>query len=181
MYADDANGQLPCVDNNPAVTYNQLPFLIGDYLKLKLGGSGKVLLCPSVQTAKVPVYSKTYPDNYLGSGIFYRPNQENGYYQGGPGLYWNRSRKLTKLQLPSCYTTVAEVNQNAGGQFYFNWINDGTNKTLGLRNHTGGSVYLHGDGHADLMKIAETARGISFYNKYFFPNGKSFDDPGVIE
>ncbi len=181
LYADDAKGQLPYVDNNPAVTFNQLPYMIGDYLKLRLGGSGKVFFCPSIQTTSVPVYSKTYPYNYSGSSIYYRPNQENGYYNGTPTSGWNRSRKLSKLQFPSFYTTIAEVNVNSAGSFCFNWANEATNKRIGLRNHGGGAVYLHGDGHADLMKIAEGARGISSYNKYFFPNGESFQDPGIVE
>lgn len=181
LYADDAKGQLPCVDNSPATTYNQLPYLIGDQLKLKTGGSAKVLVCPSIRTTKLPIYSKAYPNQYRGSDIFYRPNQESGYYHGIATSGWNRSRKLSKLKYPSFYTTVAEVNMDSSAGFYFNWATETANKMIGLLNHTAGSVYLHGDGHADLMKIAESARGKSYYNKYFFPNGESFEDPGIVE
>ncbi len=181
QYANEWNDRLPCVDNNPAVTFNQLPFLIGDHLNLKPGGSAKILVCPSIQSDAAAVYLKTYPYNYRGSTIYYRPNQENGYYNGTSTSGWNRSRKLSKLKQPSFYTTLAEVNINSTSAFYFNWANEATHKRIGLRNHGGGSVYLHGDGHVDLMKITESARGISPYNKYFFPNGTSFEDPGVIE
>ena len=193
LYADSANGQLPCVDNDPPKTYNQLMFLIGDCLNLKTGASAKVLVCPSIQTTALSVlspgpysvqnviYSKETPYKYRGCDIIYRPNQENGYYHGNATSGWNRSRKLSKLKFPSLYTTIAEVNTNSKTTYYFNWLNNATTKAIGLRNHTAGSVYLHGDGHADLMKIAEGARGISSYNKYFFPNGESFEDPGIIE
>ena len=179
MYGEDRNDTFPCLDSDPANTYNQLFYLIQDYLNLKEGGSAKVALCPSVKwaTQKSLTFSRKYSFNYNGSSTWYRPNQENGYHAAGS---WDRQTKQSKLKSPSFYTSVVEPRKTASGSFFFNWTNDLTNKTLELTRHAPGSNYLRGDGHAELMMIPELSRGTSAYNKYFFPRG-SFEWPGIVE
>ena len=182
MYGEDHNDTFPCLDSMPAAG-NQLFFLIQDYLNLKEGGSAKVAFCPSVTwlETKSYVFSRKYNFNYNGSSTWYRPNQENGYFHA-EGAAWNRQTKQSKLKYPSFYTSVCEPRKTASGSFVFNWTNDtsSTNMRMELNRHQPGSVYLRGDGHAELMMIPELARGNSAYNKYFFPRG-SFEWPGIVE
>ena len=183
MYGEDHNDTFPCVDQTPAASFNQLFFLIKDYLNLKLGGSAKVAVCPSQKDLKPNhyIFSKTYNYNYNGSSAWYRPNQENGYFHAA-GSGWNRQTKQSRLKKPSFYTSVAEPNRNSAGSFFFNWTNDAvsTNRKIELNRHESGSVYLRGDGHAELMMIPELARANKSYGDYFFPRG-SFESTGIIE
>jgi len=181
MYGEDHNDTFPCVDQSAATSFNQLFFLIADYLNLKEGGSAKVAVCPSLKnlTSINYIFSKELP--YNGSGTFYRPNQENGYvHDASAPNNWNRQKKQSKLKYPSKYTSVGEINKDTSS-FVFNWTNDSITKRLGLNIHETGSVFLRGDGHADYMKILESSRGNSRYNEYFFPNGSSFEWPGITE
>ena len=180
MYGDDFNDWFPIVDQLWPSSYNQLCFLIGDYLNLQLGQKAKVLVCPSL---KVPsengyLYSKSYV--YNGSSYFYRVNQENGYIHNYAGHDWNRAARQSKLQKPSSYISIFEVNPDSNGSAYANWTNDSTNKMIGLINHGTRSVFLHGDAHVDTMMIPVALRGNKSYNEYFFPRG-AFDWPGKFE
>ena len=196
MYGDDYNDAFPCIVNVPSTTLKQLHYMLADYLKLQEGQPVYVLVCPARQNLKMGsiVYSKssTKVDNVdprFNGCNFYRPNQENGYRDpSSPTSGWNRSRKQSKLKYPSLYTSVGETGPGAGN-YYFNWNNDQTNRRLGLDSHgSSGAVFLRGDGHAETMLIPEAVRMASVsnairtsYNKYFFPNGESFESPGVIE
>ena len=182
MYGEDHNDTFPCVDQTPAASFNQLFFLLKDYLNLKEGGSAKVAVCPSKKDLNPNnyIFSKVYSYNYNGSGAWYRPNQENGYFHA-EGSGWNRQRKQTKLKYPSKYTPVGENRKRTNGGFLFNWVNDATNKCLELAQHETGSVYLRSDGHGEFMKIPESMRSSSQYKQYFYPNGESWENPGVIE
>ncbi len=145
---------------------------------------------------QVGVGMRMYGDDYIdgvdcrynGSVAFYIPNQENGYwYENNSG--WNRQRKQSKVRFPSLYTSVCEKGR--GSSYVFNWVNDeaATNQRMGLDNHIGsGSVYLRADGHAECMKIPEAVRmaGSSAaahkaYDKYFYPNGESWENPGKYD
>ena len=174
MYGEDHSDTFPCVDSAPAASFNQLFFLIGDYLNLKINGSAKVAVCPAMRdiTPKALIYSKVYNYNYNGSSVWYRPNQENGFLYTSPTSNWNRQPKQSKLKSPSKYTPVGEPNRNSSGSFIFNWVNDKTNRKLELQRHETGSVYLRGDGHAEMMMIPDSARGAASYNAYFFPDGE---------
>ena len=184
MYGEDNKDAFPCVDNDPTTTMNQLFFLLKDYLHLKEGGNAKVAVCPSRQDipAKAYVFSKTY--YYNGSLTWYRPNQENGYFHGSTHS-WNRQIKQSKLKYPSLYTSVGEA-KHTNGSFIFNWANDkdqSKGPRLELNRHNPGSVYLRGDGHAEVMRIYDQeiyAPAYEKYFKYFFPRGK-FEYPGIIE
>ena len=185
MYGEDYNDAFPCLDSSPASSFNQLFFLLKDHLNLKEGGNAKVAVCPSMKEIPVKSYtfSKVYNYNYNGSSTWYRPNQENGYFHSADPNNWNRQTKQSKLKYPSFYSSVGEPKRETGGSFYFNWNNDsiqGSGPKLELNRHNPGSVYLRGDGHAELMKIYEPQRSSSAYNKYFFPRG-SFDWPGIVE
>ena len=182
MYGEDHNDTFPCIDSSPASSYNQLFFLLKDYLNLKEGGSAKVAVCPSKKnlSPKSYVFSKVYNYNYNGSGSWYRPNQENG-YSHAEGSGWNRQRKQSKVKYPSKYTPVGENRYRVNGSFLFNWVNDSTNKCLELAQHETGSVYLRSDGHGEFMNIPESMRSSSQYKQYFYPNGESWENPGVIE
>ena len=183
MYGEDHFDTFPCVDSSPASSYNQLFFLLKDYLNLKEGGSAKVAVCPSKKglSPKSYIFSKVYNYNYNGSGSWYRANQENGFLYTSPTSGWNRQRKQSKVKYPSKYTPVGENRKHPNGSFTFNWVNDKTNKLLELFQHETGSVYLRGDGHGEFMKIAESQRSSAQFNPYFFPNGESWENPGVIE
>ena len=181
MYGEDRNDTFPCLDSNPAASYNQLFFLLQDYLNLKEGGSAKVAVCPSIKWATENSYtfSRKYPFNYNGSSTWYRPNQENGFFYS-EGAAWNRQTKQSKLKFPSFYTSVGEPRRKSSGSFFFNWTNDTTNMALELNQHEPGSNYLRGDGHVEFTLIPELARSKSAYNKNFFPRG-SFEWPGIVE
>ncbi len=181
MYGEDHNDTFPCVDSAPAASFNQLFFLIGDYLNLKINGSAKVAVCPSIRdiTPKGLIYSKVYNYNYNGSSVWYRPNQENGFLYTSPTSNWNRQAKQTKLKNPSKYTSVAEPKRTTGS-FVFNWVNDKTNLRIELLRHETGSVYLRGDGHAETMMIPESARGATSYYAYFFPDGE-WHEKGIMQ
>ena len=181
MYGEDHNDTFPCLDQTPAAG-NQLFFLLQDYLNLKEGGSAKVAVCPSKKnlTPKNYIFSRVYNYNYNGSSAWYRPNQENGFrYTDGSG--WNRQRKQSKVKYPSKYTPVGENRYRVNGSFMFNWANDATNLCLELVQHETGSVYLRSDGHGEFVKIPEAMRGKLPYAPYFYPNGESWENPGVIE
>ena len=184
MYGEDHQDTFPCVDSKPATSKNQLFYLLESYLNLKEGCRAKVAVCPAFVQPNggrdIYFYSKSGDFRYNGSGYFYRPNQENGYYHG-PGEDWNRQAKQSKLKFPSFYVSVGEPNQTVAGNFKFNWKNEDTNRLLGLNMHGIGAIYLHGDGHVDLLKIPEGARGKLYWYKYFFPNGETFEYPGVIQ
>ncbi|MBO7147683.1 MAG: type II secretion system protein [Lentisphaeria bacterium] len=181
MYGDDFNDWFPLVDQNYVTTYHSLAYLIGDYLNLKDGQKAKVLVCPSlkVSSENAYIYSKTYPYNYNCSSSFYRTNQENGYIHDYAGNGWNRAARQSKLQKPSSYISVADLNPEKSS-CYFNWATDSQNKQLGLINHGKSSAFLHGDAHVDTMMIPVAARSNSAYNEYFFPQGK-FYSPGKFE
>ena len=187
MYGEDNNDTFTYVDSNPAQTLNQLFFLLKDYLHLKEGGNAKVAVCPSRQDipAKAYVFSKVYNYNYNGSSVWYRPNQENGYLYGD-SHNWNRQTKQSKLKYPSFYTSVGEARKEASSSFLFNWANDKDQSggpRLEVNRHNPGSVYLRGDGHAEVMRIYDQeiyAPAYEKYFKYFFPRGK-FEYPGIVE
>ena len=184
MYGEDHGDIFPTVDANPAVSLNQLFYLLESYLNLKEGSSAKVAVCPTLLaqekfSRRMDFYSKNGDYRYNGSGCFYRPNQENGYFHAASSS-WNRQTRQTKLRKPSFYTSVVEPNMKSAGSFYFNWTNDTTGYKVGLIQHETGSVYLRGDGHAEFMKIPEGLRAKSVYNDYFFPRG-TFEYPGIVE
>ena len=197
MYGDDYQDTFPCVVNNPSVTLKQLHYMLADYLKLQLDQPARVFVCPSIkvdQTAKI-IYRTSgvkigdVDCRYNGSRYFYIPNQESGYWYAENSKMWNRQRKQSKIKFPSYYTSVSE--KRVGSDSYvFNWTNDNaaTNMRMGINNHIGsGGVYLRADGHAESMKIPEsvwlsTSTAVrNTYAKYFFPNGESFENDGVIE
>ena len=175
MYGDDYNDAFPTVVETAATTRQHLFFLLQDYLKLQLNARAEVAVCPSL---KIP-----HPNRYLLAkgtvgGVncdynfqwWYKPNRENGYIYS-PGSEHNRQRRQSKLKYPAKYVSVGEAGR---GSAEFLWETDATNKFLGLNNHKGsGSVYLHGDGHADMMKIPEELRGNAQYAAEFYPNGKN--------
>jgi len=180
LYADANKGYLIPTDS-AADSKLMMPFLIAEHMNLKFGGPvPKILMCPTNKSPSALPPSYT-PSNYDGRRFAltwaYRPNQENGYLSTDLG--WNRSKKMVNLKKPTFYILVSERSptKNSG---CFQWVNDSTNKYLGLMVHSGGSPMLHGDVHVDVMKIPEAARGNAYYNNYFFPNG-SFDGTGPTE
>ena len=196
MYGDDYQDTFPCVVNQPAATLKQLHYMLAEYLKLTPDQPAKVFVCPSLKlsTTAYTIYRKTsvridgIDCRYNGSVAFYLPNQENGFWWE-TGSAWNRQRKQTKVRFPSQYTSVCEKGR--GNSYVFNWVNDNaaSNQRMGLDNHIGsGSVYLRGDGHAECMRIPEAARMANkddaihkAYDKYFYPNGESWENPGIFD
>ena len=179
MYGEDYKDAFPSIVNDPATTRQQFFNLIAEYLKLKENTVAKTAVCPTILAQNRPIEQFWYAQgskngtntDYNGSKTFYRANRENGYlYADGSGH--NRQRRQSKLKLPSTYVTVGEAGPV--GSFFFAWmIESATNRYLGLTNHDTGSVYLRGDGHADVMTIPEALRGNSKYAKEFYPNGES--------
>lgn len=196
MYGDDNQDTFPCVVYVPSYTLKQLHYMLAEYLKLTPDQPAKIFVCPSLKLSKTAytIYRTTSDKidgvdcRYNGQVAFYLPNQENGFWWE-TGSSWNRQRKQSKVRFPSQYTSVCEKGRGTG--FFFNWENDyaASNQRMGLDNHIGsGSVYLRADGHAECMKIPEAARlaGPSSeihkaYNKYFYPNGESWENPGVFD
>ena len=179
MYGEDYKDAFPTIVMDPAKTYMQLFYLIGEYMKFKENAPAKAAVCPTIWAQSRPQAEYWYAKgsqngtdtNYNGAKTFYRPNRENGYIHAA-GSGHNRQRKQSKLKLPSTYVTVGEVGPV--GSFHFAWVvESATNRYLGLANHDTESVYLHGDGHADVMKIPESLRGKALYAKEFYPNGQS--------
>ena len=179
MYGEDYNDAFPTIVFNPATTRQQFFYLIGEYLKFKENAVAKAAVCPTIWAQNRPREEYWYAKgtqngtntDYNGSKTFYRANRENGYIHA-EGSGHNRQRKQSKLKLPSTYVSVGEVGPVSS--FYFAWVIESvTNRFLGLDNHDGGSVYLRGDGHADVMKIPEALRGKAQYAKEFYPNGES--------
>ena len=179
MYGEDYKDAFPTIVNNPATTRQQFFNLIGEYLKLKENAVAKTAVCPTVWAQNRPVeqywYAKGVKNgtdtDYNGSKTFYRANRESGYFHAADSGH-NRQRRQSKLKLPSTYVTVGEAGPT--GSFYFAWmIESSSARYLGLTNHDTGSVYLRGDGHADVMSVPEALRGKSRYAKEFYPNGES--------
>lgn len=179
MYGEDYRDAFPTIVNTPATTRQQFFNLIAEYLKLKENAVAKPAVCPTIWAQNRPIEQYWYArgvkngtdTDYNGSKTFYRANRENGYiYAEGSGH--NRQRRQSKLKLPSTYVTVGEAGPT--GSFFFAWlIESSTARYLGLTNHDTGSVYLRGDGHADVMSVPEALRGKSRYAKEFYPNGES--------
>ena len=184
MYGQDFDDAFPTIVNDPAQTGCQLFFMIADYMALSWESAAKVAVCPEREVT-VPehiILSKKTINGvdcrYNGSRHFYRPNRENGYIHAA-GSDWNRQRNQARLPNPSKYMTVAEVGP--GSQYWIGWSTvDSTNKYLGINIHGNGTVFLHGDGHADVVTIMESQRGAAALNDYFYPTGK-FLWPGIIE
>ncbi|MBQ6470373.1 MAG: type II secretion system protein [Victivallales bacterium] len=177
MYADENNDDFPCIVNPPGTTYQQLFYLIKDYLSLSEDAPAPVAVCPSkVLSSPYRRYlsKKTLGGvncAYNGSAGFYRPNRENGYFHK-VGSGHNRHARVTKLSAPSSYVTVAEPGDT--GAFEFSWaLVTTTAKYLKFKAHGNASVYLHGDGHADMMKFEETRMDSTAYknsfSEYFIP------------
>ncbi len=181
LYADNNKGYL--IPTHEGTTYYSisLPYLIAEYMNLKLGGPlPKILICPTNKSPSALPTSFAFSGSnqrLLVTAWAYRPNQENGYISTDLG--WNRSKKMVNLKKPTFYTLASERSPTKNSA-HFQWVNDSTNKFLGLMVHPGGSPMLHGDVHVDVMKIPEAARGNAYYNDYFFPNG-SFDGTGPTE
>ena len=185
LYGDDYNDAFPTLINNAISTKTQMFVKIGSYLGLRKGALAETAYCPAIR-AKMGGQEECYwyPEGnfngrdtkYNGSGYFYRPNRENGYREKSDGTPdgWDRQRRQSKLKYPSSYVTVGE--KGAGGMFCFAWYIESptSNRYLGLDAHgKSGSVYLRGDGHADMMAIPEQLRGNVSYAKNFYPNGES--------
>ena len=179
MYGEDYKDAFPTIVNNPATTRQQFINLIAEYLKLKENAVAKPAVCPTIWAQNRPAEQYWYArgvkngtdTDYNGSKTFYRANRENGYLHAA-GSGHNRQRKQSKLKFASTYVTVGEAGPS--GSFYFAWlVENSTSRYLGLTNHETGSVYLRGDGHADVMSVPEALRGNSRYAKEFYPNGES--------
>ena len=177
MYADENNDDFPYIVNPPGTTYQQLFYLIKDYLSLSEDAPAPVAVCPSkvLSSPYRRFLSKKSLGGvncaYNGSVGFYRPNRENGYFYA-EGSGHNRHARLTKLSSPSSYVTVAEPGDT--GAFEFSWANVTTTaKYLNFKAHGNASVFLHGDGHADMMKFEETRMDSTSYknsfSEYFIP------------
>ena len=179
MYGEDYKDAFPTIVNNPATTRQQFINLIAEYLKLKENAVAKPAVCPTIWAQNRPAEQYWYArgvkngtdTDYNGSKTFYRANRENGYLHAA-GSGHNRQRRQSKLKLPSTYVTVGEAGPT--GSFYFAWLVESSSaRYLGLTNHDTGSVYLRGDGHADVMSVPEALRGNSRYAREFYPNGES--------
>jgi len=173
LYIDSSAGYFPIVDRNAATNYKHLFILIADYLNLKLDAPAKVAVCPARHLSDPTYYflSKTTINGrecvYNASSFFYRPNRENGFYH--PTVPANsRTLKLPQLKQPTKYISVVEPSTTATG-FEFRWTADATEKRVNLNAHGDKSIYLHGDGHADTMRIVEGLRGKAVLNEYFLP------------
>ena len=193
MYAGDYEDRLPVIFEYSTDNVN-LSNLLAPYLHIKNRSKPKVLVCPALDYNKIKTGSwkesvDTYWDTNSDASLhfYYRPNQANGFHRPPGTSAWCYFRKVSKLKYPTSYVTVGESNAEAGGSYrkqWFNWANDATQKFLGLRNHNQNtSVFLHADGHADVISIPEPLRGTSgggVYRRYFYPNGKEFE-MGVSE
>ena len=184
MYGDDNNDAFPTLVYNMADTNMQLFNLIGDYLGLRERTEASPAICPNAPKLHARL-NGVKPEEYLympkggkinnvstqynGSKMFYRPNRENGYIHAA-GSAHNRQRRQSKLKYPTSYVTLGEIGER--GDFCFNWQTDSSAPHLGFTAHgSNGSVYLRGDGHADMMRIPEELRSNSSYAKEFYPNG----------
>ena len=183
-YGDDYNDAFPTLINNVGTTRTQLFLQIGGYLGLQEKMVAETAFCPTMRLKYDQIEYFFYPrgtyngrdTTYNGSGVFYKPNRESGwrYNSDGTPNETDRQRRQSKLKYPSSYVTLGEKGPTA--QFYFSWYNESptVNRWLGLDSHgKNGSVYLRGDGHADMMAIPETLRGNAKYAKEFYPNGES--------
>ena len=188
-YGDDYGDAFPTVVYDPGSTHMHLIPLLAPYLGLQEGAPAKVAICPTVESQlQIPermLYSNDSVNGvnaqYNGSVSFYRSNRQNGYVHA-PASAHNRQRKQTKLKYPSVYVSVGEVEvHNGTGNYMFHWVQESPtgNRYIGLTNHGNGSVYLRGDGHADVMNIPQNLRGNAAYAKEFYPNGEN--DVQVLE
>ncbi len=172
---------------------SQLVRHLDGYLGYKLPCMApKVMLCPNeikistVDEDEFPKYTKVYP---LGQGANstpsarwsyywgYRPNVDNGFYNGA-GNSWNRARKLHKMLYPSSYVTVAEKG-DYGLYPRFTWhTND---KSLGIDIHEGKTNVCHGDGSAESIAIKSTdvTSSDTKWTMLFYIDGKSLEFPGT--
>ena len=174
MYADDNNGRLPYVDENPIVTKIDNNYLLMSYLSLREYTVPSVLICPTIRSkaAKKPLLAKLdHADyKYTPYNYTYRQNRENGFWHSSVG--WRRSIKMSTLSKPSTYVTEGEVGTVQNVCFY--WHSADGRKALGVNIHNGGANYLHADAHVSDMKIpyAVILAGSDDYNWYFYPTGK---------
>ena len=183
LYGDDYNDAFPTLINNIGTTRTQLFLQIGGYLGLQEKMVAETAFCPTMRLKYDQIEYFFYPrgtyngrdTTYNGSGVFYKPNRESGYINSAdPNDGWNRQRRQSKLKYPSSYVTLGEKGPT--GQFFFAWYIESptSNRYLGLDAHgKSGSVYLRGDGHADMMAIPEQLRGNAKYARDFYPNGES--------
>lgn len=185
MYGEDYNDAFPTLISDPIITKTQMFVKIGSYLGLQKGTLAETAYCPAIR-AKLGGQEECYwyPEGsyngrdtpYNGSGYFYRPNRENGYRLNSDGTPdgWDRQRRQSKLKYPSTYVTVGEKGPKGNACFAWGVESPTNNRYLGLDAHgKAGSVYLRGDGHADMMNIPENLRGNGTYAKEFYPNGES--------
>lgn len=175
LYAGDYMDYVAPVGSDAANDLIQIGYLFADYIKAKWNApTPKVLYCPSTPSEKVNsdvgrLFSKSYPSNYAGSSLHYRPNQENGCIYPNPTNFWYRSKRLANIRKSSQYIMMGEPLKQA---FTFNWVNDSINKYLNLSVHLKSSNYLHADAHVTNMIIPEPLRGHSSYYANFFPDGE---------
>jgi len=120
--------------------------------------------------------------SYSLDNIYFNPsyvaNQENGYRRDRDPATdtWVRARRISAIKHISKYVTLADGGV-ADGKNYFNWDTEKQNLILGIKQHSGGGNYTHGDGHVSVMRIS-LASQLSKDKKwagYFFPNGESFE------
>ena len=173
MYCQDNNDYFPVVHRDAPSPNKQLFMLIRNELNISLDTPAKIAVCPKMDLEQVQylLTDKISTDGtdrrYNGYAFFYRPNRENGFQH--PTIPANsRSLKAGKLKKPTKYVSVAEPSRTNRG-FEFRWNAEGTERRLDLNVHGQGSVYCHGDGHTDVMKIDEIDRGKVVYNEYFIP------------
>ena len=174
MYADDNNGRLPYVDDNPIMTKIDNNYLLMSYLSLREYTVPSVLICPTIRSKakKKPLFARlNHADyKYTPYSYTYRQNRENGFWHST--VAWRRSVKMSTLFKPSTYVTEGEVGSVANDCFY--WNSEAGRKSLGISIHNGGANYLHADAHVSEMKIhyAELLAGSEKYNWNFYPTGK---------
>ena len=173
MYCNDNEEIFPLFHNGIREKM-QLAYLVAPYLGLSNGSRATIFICPSVHNLLSPDDFILMKNKYSGAKSYYRPNQDAGYKNSLTTPHSaDRILKMTLLKKPSIYITLGEVLDNVAYSTAatFRWNSSINTCKIGLNNHKSGSIYLHGDGHAENFLFPEEKRGNAAFNYNFFSNG----------
>ena len=178
QYASGNNDRIAPTDaeNATSKTGMRVFFYFMPYLNLNWGSPlPSLFLCPAGRNPEVGFYKLSNPSwQSEAINLFaYIPNQESGFCMPGTP-FWHRDRTFGKIKNPSSFVLMCDRNRNLTSAFwYFNWINEATNKRIGISQHSSSGNFLHSDLHISSQLITEGARGVSVadYLNQFYVNG----------
>ena len=184
-YAND-NREIMILTGASGAWGKDLVYQLENYVGYKFPcKSPQVMVCPNTKTPEgekaslrkrnftMKAYSASDTNSlWFGFVWTYRANIDSGYRATSTTMSWARTRKLGQMRYPSRYCTLGERGESV--QCYFAWVNDKTNRYLGLNTHGANTAFGHGDGSAGLLAISELQRGNSGFVMDFYINGKDF-------